>query len=172
MIRSALLPLLSLAACAAAPASDWPSLALRPGEVQPLVARPVGSAAYAPPAAVPDAVRDAATREASLDRDVVQYEKRLRAQLADTAAASGKTGSDAEATAELELTRLDRLGNQATDLRDRYNELAGDLAREAATGGDVVKSLARIGAGIDKVEALHAEQRTAYAAAQAARKPR
>ncbi|QXQ06892.1 hypothetical protein KX816_02155 [Sphingosinicellaceae bacterium] len=169
MFRSALLSLLMLAACAAGPRGDWPSLALRPGEVQPLVARPaaagaVGGASSAPAAAMPnDTVRDAATRQASLERDVAAFEKRLRAQLADTAAANGKTGTEAEADVELEQTRLDRLGGQAGDLRDRFDELAGDLARQAAAGTDVSAALARVGVWIDKVEALKAEQAKAYA---------
>ncbi|MDQ2897420.1 MAG: hypothetical protein M3Y09_17555 [Actinomycetota bacterium] len=173
MIRAALLPLLCLAACADAPAGDWPSLALRPGEAQPLVTRPVaagrGEPAAPVAAAVPvDAVRDAEARAGSLERDVGAYEKRLRAQLADTEAAGGKTGADAASSAQLELTRLDRLGSQAGDLRDRYNELAGDLARQAAAGGDVTALLSRIGTGIDKVEGLRAEQAKTYAGIKAA----
>ena len=172
MVRSALLPLLSLAACAGAPAGDWPSLALRPGEAQPLVSRPAaaGRGAAAPvttPVPV-DAVRDAEARAGSLERDVAAYEKRLRAQLADTAAAGSRTGPDAASSAQLELTRLDRLGSQAGDLRDRYDELAGDLARQAAAGSDVSVLLARIGKGIDRVEALHAEQAKASAGTKAA----
>ena len=168
MFRSALLLLLMLAACAAGPRGDWPSLALRPGEVQPLVSRPAaagaaGGGAVAPAPAVSEPVRDAATRQATLDRDVVAYEKRLRAQLAASAAANGKTGTDAAADAEVEQTRLDRLGSQAGDLRDRFDELAGDLARQAAAGTDVAAALARVGKGIDKVEGLKAEQAKAYA---------
>jgi len=170
MIRAALLPLLMLAACAAGPAGDWPSLALRPGEVQPLVVRPAaagaaGGAVAAMRAPAP-AAQDAATRTASLERDVAAYEMRLRAQLAATTAAAGKTGADAESTRQLELTRLDRLGSQAGDLRDRFDALAGDLARQAAAGGDVAAALVRIGAGIEKVETLRAEQVAAYAAAR------
>ena len=173
MVRAALLPLLSLAACAAAPAGDWPSLALRPGEAQPLVSRPAAAGRGAAPAPVAapvpvDAVRDAEARASSLERDVGAYEKRLRAQLADTAAAGGKTGADAASTAQLELTRLDRLGSQAGDLRGRYDELAGDLARAAAAGSDVSVLLTRIGKGIDRVEGLRAEQARAYAGTKAA----
>ena len=180
MIRSLSIAVLMLAAgaatpafaeCAPPPPGKWPSLALRPGEVQPLVARPaaVGAAGGAVADPAPSAtVRDAATRQASLDRDVIAYEKRLRAQLADSAAANGKAGADAKADAEVQQTRLDKLGSQAGDLRDRFNELAGDLARQAAAGTDVQSALVRVGTGIDRVEALRAEQAKAFASARTA----
>ena len=168
MKRAGLLLLLSVAACAPGAGEEWPSLALRPGEAQTLVARPTaGLADGASPATPvpPPALRDAAARLATLDRDTAAYDKRLRAQLAATAAARAARDGDAATTAELERTRLDRLGAQAGDLRDRYDALAGDLARQAAAGGDVGELLAGIGRGIDRVEALRTEQMRAAAGA-------
>ena len=150
------LPLL-LVACATDSAQSWPSLATRPGEVQPLVPRPAVVAADVPrPAMVAD--RDAAARLASLERDITTLTTRLTAQRETARAASAARGSgandEAGATAEVERSRLDRLNSQITDLRDRLDALAGDLARQAAGGGDVGPLLARTGTAIERLEAL------------------
>ena len=113
---------------------------------------------------------DADARLSSVERDVSAFAARLAPQLAATAkAATAGRGaaqdSDAGSTAQLEISRLDRLGGQAGDLRDRLNSLAGDLARRGAPG----TAFARIGAAIERVEALRAEQAKAYAAASASR---
>ena len=174
MIRTPLLLLLALAACAAAPAEEWPSLALRPGEAQTLVARPAagrGGAPAAPATAAAPALADAGSRLATLDRDAAAFEKRLRAQITATAGVAERGGTDAAATAELEATRLDRLAAQASDLRDRYDALAGDLARQAAGGGDVTGLLTETGRGIERLEVLRADQARAYAAARGAARP-
>ena len=168
MSRAPLVLLLSLAACAAAPpGEEWPSLAMRPGEVQPLVQRPAVATGAPTPASV--ARGDATSQLASIERDIAAFATRLSTQRAETAkaAAAGQGSaldSSAGSAAQLELTRLDRLSGQAADLRERLDRLAGDYARAGTAGPE----FARIGAAIQRVEALRVEQATAYAAASAA----
>lgn len=160
MMRRSLLLLLLLAGCASPGEGDWPSLATRPGEVQPLVQRPaVVAAAAAPSSARPRsaATGDAEARLSSLERDVTALAARIAAQNRATAAASGPGATDeARATAEVEATRAARLIAQAGDLRDRLDALAGDLARRSAAGEDVAALLSRLGAAIDRIEDLRA----------------
>ena len=158
MSRTLLVLPLLLVACATDSAQSWPSLATRPGEVQPLVPRPavVAAADVQRPAMVAD--RDAAARLASLERDITTLTTRLTAQRETARAASAARGSaandEAGATAEVERSRTDRLTSQITDLRDRLDALAGDLARQAAGGGDVAALLTRTGTAIERLEAL------------------
>jgi hypothetical protein len=109
---------------------------------------------------------DAGARLSSIERDITSYEARLRSQLATTASAVAKRGAartgDDAAAAEVETSRLDRLGGQAGDLRDRLNALAGDLARRGADAA----LLERTGKAIDRIEALRAEQAKGFAAAR------
>lgn len=160
-MKRTLILLLLLGGCASPGEGDWPSLATRPGEVQPLVQRPAVTAAAAPAAAVPRsaATSDAEARLSSLDRDITALGARIAAQrTASAAAAAAARGqaaaSEATATAEVEATRAARLLSQAGDLRDRLDALAGDLARRGAAGEDVSATLARLGAAIDRVEGL------------------
>ncbi len=184
-----LMPLLATAGCAGAGGGAWPSLAMRAGEAPPLVPRPVSAGAglagastptVAPPAAATTgavgdandgqgavAARDADARLASIERDTKAYAARLSAQLAATARAAaaargGAAGGEMAAAGELELSRLDRLGGQGADLRDRLDALAGDLAR---TGGGA--TLTAVGAAIERVEGLRAQQAKGFAAARA-----
>ncbi|WP_419815674.1 hypothetical protein [Glacieibacterium sp.] len=165
MTRSILLVLL-LSACAPTTAGPWPSLARRPGEAAPLVPRPAAPPAVAASAAAPADTGDASARLSSIERDITSYEARLKTQLATTAAAVAKRGAartgDDAAAAEVEATRLERLGGQAGDLRERLNALAGDLARRGADPA----LLARTGKAIDRIEALRAEQAKGFAAAR------
>lgn len=159
MMRRTLILLLVLGGCASSGDGDWPSLATRPGEVQPLVQRPaVTAAAVAPASARPRsaAASDAEARLSSLERDIAALATRIAAQGKASAAASQGSGAnnDASAAAEVEATRATRLVAQAGDLRDRLDALAGDLARRSAGGEDVAAALARLGAAIDRVEDL------------------
>lgn len=155
MSRALLVLPLLLGGCAAATAQPWPSLATRPGEVQPLVPRPAVVAAADPsrPAAVTD--RDAAARLASLERDITTLAARLTTQRETARAARGVAADgEAGAAAEIERSRTDRLTSQVSDLRDRLDALAGDLARQAASGGEVAPLLTRTGTAIERLEAL------------------
>ncbi|TRW14925.1 hypothetical protein [Glacieibacterium frigidum] len=161
MIHRSLILLLALGGCASSGNESWPSLATRPGEVQPLVQRPAITAATAeaPPAPRSAATSDAEARLSSLERDITALAARIatqrKASTAATSAAGGQAAStEAGATAEVEATRAARLASQAGDLRDRLDALAGDLARRGAAGEDVSAPLKRLGAAIDRVEAL------------------
>ena len=167
-----IVPLL-LAACAGADGGAWPSLAVRPGEIAPLVPRPEAgtapvSAAPAPRQAVDTARDDGAARLAAIERDMQAFAARLTTQLAATARAAAAAkgtaaGSEAGAAGQLELSRLDRLGGQGTDLRDRLDALAGDMALHGEAGA----RLTAVGASINRLEALRTQQRTGFAAARA-----
>lgn len=159
--------LVLLSSCAGSSTEAWPSLSRRPGEAAPLVQRPDAPAAAPVQAAavVPNDTSDAAARLASIERDLTALKDRLETQLAVTVPRAGATG-DAAAAAEIELTRLDRLGGQAAALRERLDAVAGDLARRSAGGSDVAAMLSRTGAAIEQVETLRAKQAAAFAAAR------
>ena len=171
---AALAVLLSLAACSAG--GDWPSLARRPGESAPLpeaapttapVETPVTTAASGPAPAVTSG------RLAEATRDFAGIEKRWQTQSAATetavAAARGTSAGNPAATkAELELSRLDRVGAQIADLRTRLDGIGGDLALSAASGADVASMLRELGALIARVETLRAEQNRVAETARAA----
>lgn len=158
-MRRSLILLSMLAGCASPGEGRWPSLATRPGEVQPLVQRPAVTVAAARTAPAPrsTATNDAEARLSSLERDVTALTARIATQRTASAAAARQGANDeANAAAEVEATRAARLASQAGDLRDRLDALAGDLARRAAAGEDVAALLTRLGSAIDRVEDLRA----------------
>ncbi len=176
------LPLILLVAAVAGCAGKdgtWPSLARRPIEGP----RPGAAAVTPPPAApgvpapvVPVAIGDVSARLSTIDRDAANLGTRIgeqRATAADAAAAAKGTKPDGEAwaKAQLELTRLERLGNQLPDLRAKLDAIAGELAAAAATGTDVAEPLPATGAVIGRVAALQAEYDTTYARASTAATP-
>lgn len=152
------LMLLMLAGCAAAADGEWPSLARRPGEIEN------GAAAVTVPAPEPalpagdaSATAVAAGRTADIAREFGDAEARWQRQRGVTetavAAARGVAPSDpAWAKGQLELTRLERIGAEITELRDRADAVAGDLAQAAATGSDVRAGLEGVGALIARIE--------------------
>jgi len=162
MSKAVLILALMLPACAGATDERWPSLAMRPGELQPLVQRPaVTASTVTPPSPASTAARDTNARLSSLERDVAALGARILAQRsalasAATAARGAAADSAAGSAAEVETSRSARLSAQAGDLRDRLDALAGELARRAAAGEDVSATLARTGAAIERVEALRA----------------
>jgi predicted amidohydrolase len=156
-MRILLLSAFLLTGCAAAD-GEWPSLARRPAEV---VVAPAPEAAPAVPAAsapVPAAITariEAAAREAD------EIAERLKAQIAVVAAArGGAAGSPGWAALQLEISRLEKIGNQLAEARRGADAIAGDLA---AAGADALAA----GALIARIESLRAEYQSAFDAAQA-----
>lgn len=167
-MRHALLLFLLLAGCAGAD-SSWPSLARRPGE-RPVAAAPAPVAAPVPAAPAGPATV-AAARIAEAERDLATIEARWREQAAKTrtavaAARGASASSEGWANGQLELSRLEKVGAQASDLRGTLDAISGDLATAAAGGSDVGGSLAAVGRLIDRVEALRAEHVRAFEDAQ------
>ena len=177
-MRSALILVVVLVSACAGKGGVWPSLARRPieGSVPITAAVPtdpsvtVAAFAVSPPAVVtpppavaapPPTVADVAARLAIIERDRADLATRVLAQLAMTRRAAAARGSrnegDAWSKAQLETTRLDRLGNQAGDLHDRLNIIAGMLAEAGAAGADIASPLKATGQAIDRVRALEAE---------------
>lgn len=174
-----ILLVLAVAGCAGKDGS-WPSLARRPIEgprPSVVVANVTPAAApVAPPAVLPPAIGDVAARVATIDRDAANLGTRIAEQrgvAADAAVAAkgSKPDGEAGAKAQLELTRLERLGNQVPDLRGKLDEIAGQLAAAAAGGTDVAVPLKATGAAIGRVDALQAEYDATYARASAAATP-
>ncbi len=177
MRRLAFLVLLSLGACAGAGGGAWPSLAMRAGENAPLVPRPLATgpaspaAVSGPAAATASPVRandDSGAQLAAIERDIKAFAARLDTQLAATAraatAAAGTAAASTEGAAgQLELSRLDRLGGQGADLRDRLNALAGELARR----GGAAPTMGAVGVAIERLEGLRAAQAKGFAEARA-----
>ena len=161
------LPFALLTACAAG-SGEWPSLAKRPGEAAVAAGPAAGagdSAVAAPAAVIAGRVQDAS-------RDLDRLAERLTAQTATTSAAAraargSGAASELAATAQLELSRLERIGAQLSDLRDRLDALAGDAAVAAAQTGLAPAELAAIGRLIQRTEALHAGFAAAFEAARA-----
>lgn len=174
-----LLPLL-LAGCAATADGEWPSLARRPGEIEtggraePVAeAAPVATAAPAPTAADDAAVVTAAARIADIAREFAEVQERWSRQRAGTdaalaAARSAAANTPAWSKAQLELTRLERLGATMAELGDRANAIAGDLAQASAAGSNATPALASAGALISRIETGRAEHLAAFEAAQRA----
>lgn len=179
MNRSALYAiLLMLPACAATAEGEWPSLARRPGEAES------GSpAAEAPPpvtdpgatgpagAMISPAVAVGRIDEAA--RNLEQISARWQRQSTETqtavAAAQGTAvGSQPWSRAQLELTRLERIGAELADLRDQLDAVAGELAVASTQGGDVKSALDRAGALIARVEQARAEHLRVFETAQRA----
>lgn len=176
-----LLPLLLLAVtgCAATADGEWPSLARRPGEIEagtraaaetpPEAATPVTAAPA--PAGDNAAVVTAAARIADIAREFTELEGRWARQrtatdTALTAAKSAAPSTPAWSRAQLELTRLERLGATMAELGDRANGIAGDLAQAAAAGSEVKAALDSAGVLIGRIEAARADHLTVFEAAQ------
>lgn len=166
-----------LATACAGKGGSWPSLARRPveGPIPVVVTALAGQASVAPaPEAPPPAIADVAARLSTIERDRVDIGMRIATQLAATRSAAAARGSrtdgDAWSKAQLESSRLERLGNQASDLHDRLDAIAGMLAEVGATGADVATPLKATGQSIGRVRALEAEV-TAGVAAAAPAKP-
>lgn len=191
MRRLSIFILLAMTACAGC-GGGWPSLARRPiegpapataeprkcavatGPASCLPAIPAAVAAQStppppPPPTSPVAIDDVPATLAVIDRDLTDAaarltEQRTKATAAATAARGGATGSPAWTTAQLELTALDRIGNQVGDLRERLDKVAGTLAAASAGGSDVTVPLAATGRLIARVSALQADYDGAAAA--------
>ncbi|MGI4880412.1 MAG: hypothetical protein ACRYG4_23340, partial [Janthinobacterium lividum] len=82
-----------------------------------------------------------------------------------------KADSEQWAKAQLELTRLERLGSQLGDLREKLDAIAGKLAAAAGDGADVTMPLKATGGVIGRVDVLQAEFDAGYAAASSAATP-
>lgn len=174
MMRPALLLLLATAGCAATADGEWPSLARRPGEIES------GSRAAPPTATPPEAaapsgdaapVAVAAGRTAAAAREFDEVAERWQRQrgateAAVTAARGAAPSSQAWAKAQLELTRLERIGAEIAELRDRTDAIAGDLAQAATQGSDVQAALAATGALIARIEAARAAHLQVFESAQ------
>jgi hypothetical protein len=170
-MRSLLLvALIALPACAQSK-DKWPSLAPRAIEsATPGSAAPAQPATVSAPAA---AVIDANARLTVIGREVDTLETRWNVQAKATAAAvtaarGSAPSSEIWSTAQLELTRLNQLGNQIDDMRVRLDRIAGDLAVAANGGADARAAIAATGAMIARVQALGAQHVTAFKAADAA----
>ncbi len=157
--------LIPLTACAAG--KDWPSLARRPGESAPL---PTIGAPEAPVAAnMSDSASPViAGRIAEAARDLSAVAKRWDQQQTATAAAvaaarGAPDSSEVAVKAQLEISRLERIGAQIGDLRARLDAIGGDLALAAADGRDPKVALRDVGELIGKVEALRREHLAAAA---------
>lgn len=171
-----LLPLLLLAAtgCAATADGQWPSLARRPGEIESgtRAAEPAQASTSPPaPAGDPAPVAVAAGRTADAAREFGEVDARWQRQRAATEAAvtaarGAAPSSAAWAKAQLELTRLERIGAEIGELRDRTDAIAGDLAQAATQGSDVAAALQATGALILRIENARVAHLQAFEAAQ------
>lgn len=171
MRHLASLMLLMLSGCAAGADGQWPSLARRPGEIEsgasavapvPEPARPVGDAA---------ATAVATGRTADIAREFGDVEARWQRQrgVTDAAVAAARRAAPSDpawAKGQLELTRLERIGAEITELRDRADAIAGDLAQAAAAGNDVKAAVEGTGALITRIETARAAHLHAFEAAQ------
>jgi len=181
--------LVFLATGCAGNGGSWPSLARRP--IEGMRVPPTAKAVSAPvtpvtpvtlptaatvPAPLPPALGDVPAQLATIDRDAAHLGTRIgdqRGAAADaaTAAKGSKADSEAWAKAQLELTRLERLGNQVGDLRGRLDAIAGELAAAAAGGSDVAVPLKATGAVIGRIDAIQAEFEATYSKASVAATP-
>lgn len=178
MMRPTLLLLLTTAGCAATADGEWPSLARRPGEIESGTRAAPPLQAAAPETTVPEApagdaapVAVAAGRTAAAAREFDEVEARWQSQRGATeAAVSAARGaapsSQAWSKAQLELTRLERIGAEIAELRDRTDTIAGDLAQAAAQGSDVQAALAATGTLIARIEAGRAAHLQVFENAQ------
>lgn len=181
MRRIAPLACLLVVACAAGDGT-WPTLARRPGEVTPMVPRPASGtprpvepvAADALPAAVtprpaPVVIDDVTAQLNTLARDLDDVASRLKQQRSalETATARARNAaadSEARGTVEVETTRLERIGGQVADLRDRLDAIAGTLADAAAGGTDVTTQIKAAGGLIARTRGLAADVKAAMPA--------
>ncbi len=178
--------LLVVTACAGG-GGGWPSLARRSIEGPPPVlsetrkcAVATGAASCGSPAiavttpAVPQvptptvAIDDVSAKLAVIDRDLTDAAARLAAQRAiATAAATARgtaTNTPAWAKAQLELTALDRVGNQIGDIHERLDAIAGTLAAASAGGTDVAAPLLATGRLIARATVMQRDYETTAAA--------
>lgn len=187
MRRLSLSLVIVLTACSGGGGS-WPTLARRPIEGPPLATAAPRRCAAAPgpasclpastsstvggpaaplPPSAPVAIDDVAAKLTVIDRDLTDAAVRLTAQRATATAANAargrRTDGDAWAKAQVELTALDRVGNQVVDIRDRLDAIAGTLAAANAGGADVAAPLITTGRLIARATALTAEYDTAAA---------
>ena len=141
----ALLSLVAWASCAAgmevpggAPRATWPSLAKRSVETAAPGVKPGKTVEIATGIGTDDGVT---ARLATAARDIGQLEQRWATQLKTTqraqAALQGHPGGEADATAQLETGRLDKLAGQVAHERAQIEVITGELAMAAATGSDV-----------------------------------
>ncbi len=179
--------ILLLAVTACANGGGWPTLARRPIEGPPPTLSEtrkctvaVGAAScgaplaavttpIAPQAATASvAIDDVAAKLAVVDRDLTDAAERLAAQrTAATAAATARgtaTDTPAWAKAQLELTALDRVGNQIGDIHERLDAIAGTLAAANAGGTDVAAPLLATGRLIARAKAMQDDYDTTAAA--------
>jgi hypothetical protein len=157
-MRISLVALLLLPACTAG--SDWPSLARRPGESAPLPSADAPDAATAASNTASGGVSSAiAGRMVDASREIAAVAKRWqRQQAATTSAVTAAHGaadsSEVAVKAQLELSRLDRIGAQISDMRTRLDAIAGDLALTAADGQETGAGFRELGGLIGTVETL------------------
>ena len=112
-----------------------------------------------PPAAASDPqparageASDGTERLASIARDLDDADRELQQQRGIAERAAGRVAAagldeDAWATAQLELTRLDRIGSRIADLRERVDGVAaslGDAGAETAARRTVERLTARL----------------------------
>ncbi|MFC3714480.1 hypothetical protein ACFOMD_18075 [Sphingoaurantiacus capsulatus] len=182
MIRVAplLLSATLLAGCAATADGEWPSLARRPGEIEagtrgPAPEPAAPAAVVTPPEAPADdsAVNEAAARIADISKEFTDVEarwqkQRVETETALTGAERAAPNTPAWSKAQLELTRLERLGATIGELRDRANVVAGDLAQASARGSDVKAPLDSAGTLIGRIEAARAAHLTLFESTQRA----
>lgn len=168
---------LMLSACAAGAEGEWPSLARRPGEVEsgstlveatppaePAATGPAGNAAV--PVVAIGRIDEAAR---NFEQVSTRWKQQSSATQAAVAAARGAAvSSQPWSHAQLELTRLERLGAELSDLRSQLGAVAGDLAVASTQGVDVKAALDRAGALIARVDAARDEHRRVFEAAQRA----
>lgn len=182
-----------LAACASME-GDWPSLKtpaerqagtcdnaqLALADVQ-TAPKPVASSttpgaapsgtATAGAAAAPN-VAAVATRLAEEQRDfdtaLASWTKqRTAAESAASAARNAAPASEAWATAQLELTRLNQSAARFDQIRDAVNRVTGDLALLAANGADVSATLVEAGQLLRRIDEAAAAHQSALGPLQA-----
>lgn len=126
-----------------------------------------------PPRVPSPDIADVAARLSTIERDRTDLAARITSQLAATRSATAargtKTEGDAWSKAQLETTRLERLGSQVSDLYDRLDVIAGTLAEAGANGAEVAGPLKTTGQAIGRVRALEAEVSAGLAAADSAK---
>ena len=163
-----LIALIALPACAQSK-GNWPSLAPRAIESATPGSAPAATSVSGPDAAVIDANARLTVIGRELDTLTTRWNLQAKATNAAVAAARGSApSSEVWSTAQLELTRLNQIGNQIEDMRSRLDRVAGDLAVAASAGADARAAIAATGAQIARVQTLAAQHVAAFNAADAA----
>lgn len=173
-MRHPVLPiLLALAGCAAAADGQWPSLARRPGETENTASVAAAAPAAEPAAPTGDASAAAVAsgRTADIAREFADVETRWQRQrgVTETAVAAARRAPPSDPAwpkGQLELTRLERIGAEIAELRDRADAVAGDLAQAAAAGSDTRPAIEGIGALIMRIETARVAHLQAFETAQ------